>query len=64
MPLIGSEIDEDKFLKMTDETIANYEETKEILRESLDVYTYYWIMGKISGLKQSKEIIKECIEKE
>lgn len=55
-----TEIDKDKFLKMSDEHIWKIEEFKKLLTDSSDIYTYYYMIGKEAAIMECRAMLEEC----
>lgn len=58
--IYGEQFDEEKFYKMTENKIMQAEYSKDQLYDSFDVYTYYYLHGKIAGILEARVILQKC----
>jgi hypothetical protein len=54
------EIDLQKFLIETENEILEIDKSKELLCDSFDIYTYYYLNGKIAGILEARRVLNEC----
>ncbi len=61
-PLYSVNVDEYKFNYLIDTELHSIDDAKELIFDSFDEYTYYFLMGKQAAFEHSREIFQECIE--
>lgn len=54
------EVNKEKFLYMIQKEIINTHENKNNLYDSFDIYTFYYLNGKISGILEATRIVEQC----
>ena len=58
--LFSVEIDKLKFIELTEVNILESVKSKSLLFDASDVYTYYFLTGKIHGMVEAQNILEEC----
>ena len=56
----GAVVDKEKFLKLTEDEIWETDESKKLLCDSFDAYTYYYLNGKIAGILEARRMFEEA----
>lgn len=54
-------VDYEQYNHLIDEKLEEVDKCQQNLVDSFDIYTYYWLKGAASGMREARDALEECI---